>query len=412
VTPELGKLQAWYRQAMLKRIVELRDLRSRVEASDPEACDAARKVGQALRGSGATFGFPQLTAVATLVEISPNSDLLRRVEGLIQELGALTAEAGGEVAGHEWLVRAAGLAHAGAARLPSDLPSAWTEVARQAGVDGTGLAEMVAAHFSLGVADIANRTRAALRLVPEALVNSGRVVPLAEDSITITVATADPTALSTELELERLTGRKPIFAVAPPAAIEALIDELWSSGPSSAEGSVSKGRRGRAPTGEGNGVAAGAAAGPAQTVRAPAKPNRVRRRSHHAEPSLTDRAVLVVDDEPSARLLIRALLAKRGWSVFEASDGLEALDLMVENESIGLVVADLNMPKMDGLELIWELRDVHGWEHVPVIVVTGERDEILETQLMEEGADDYIRKPVDPRLFLARVESTIRRATE
>ena len=69
------------------------------------------------------------------------------------------------------------------------------------------------------------------------------------------------------------------------------------------------------------------------------------------------------------------------------------------------------MPRMDGLELIWELRDTSAWKHLPVIVVTGEEDEILETQLLEEGADDYVRKPVDPRLFLARVESTLRRTS-
>ncbi len=77
--------------------------------------------------------------------------------------------------------------------------------------------------------------------------------------------------------------------------------------------------------------------------------------------------------------------------------------------SIGLVVADLNMPRMDGLELIWELRADERRSRLPVIVVTGEVDEILETQLLEEGADDYIRKPLDPRLFLARVEATLRR---
>ena len=107
---------------------------------------------------------------------------------------------------------------------------------------------------------------------------------------------------------------------------------------------------------------------------------------------------------------MRTLLEKRKYRVVEAGDGLEALDVMNGNEPIRLVVADLNMPRMDGLELMWELRDVHDWEHLPVIVVTGETDEVLETQLMEEGADDYIRKPVDPRLFLARVEATIRRS--
>ena len=119
----------------------------------------------------------------------------------------------------------------------------------------------------------------------------------------------------------------------------------------------------------------------------------------------------MVDDEVSARLLVRALLERRGYYVVEASDGVQALEVVRSDHRIGLVVADLNMPRMDGLELMWELRDARDLEHLPVIVVTGEVDEILETQLLEEGADDYIRKPVDPRLFLARVEATIRRAS-
>lgn len=120
--------------------------------------------------------------------------------------------------------------------------------------------------------------------------------------------------------------------------------------------------------------------------------------------------VLVVDDEPSARLLVRALLEKRGFDTVEAADGVEALEVIRQHDHIGLAVVDLNMPRMDGLELIWELRDARAWADLPVIVVTGESDEILETQIMEEGADDYIRKPLDPRLFLARVEATLRRA--
>jgi DNA-binding response OmpR family regulator len=65
---------------------------------------------------------------------------------------------------------------------------------------------------------------------------------------------------------------------------------------------------------------------------------------------------------------------------------------------------------MDGLELMWELRDRDDDMPLPVIIVTGEVDALLETELLEEGANDYIRKPVDPRLLLARVDATIRRA--
>ena len=122
--------------------------------------------------------------------------------------------------------------------------------------------------------------------------------------------------------------------------------------------------------------------------------------------------MLIVDDEASSRLLARSVLQKHGYEVLEAADGLEALEAMAGKQPVALVVADLNMPRMDGLELIWEMRAADRWAHIPVIVLTGETDQILETKLIEEGADDYICKPLDPRLFLARVGATIRRAED
>jgi two-component system, chemotaxis family, chemotaxis protein CheY len=348
-------------------------MRVRLEAGHTAVFDEARKVGMSLRGSGATFGFPEVTAVAALLETASDGDVLRRVEGII---GALQLLGGGvdHVAPTlpEWLTRAAGV------ELGPEAPSgptdpagrpdhgaAWDRVARASGLDHAGLADRVAQHFGLEVAALGDRRRSAQRLVPEALAVRGRIVPLREDLLTITVATADPTSLTIELDLDRLTGRRPVFTVAPPAAIDAVLSELFGASDRPAEQRTTPGEAG---------------------------------------------TVLVVDDEPSARLLVRALLERRGYPVAEAEDGIAALDVIRADESVGLVIADLNMPRMDGLELIWELRDLYDREHLPVIVVTGEVDEILETQLMEEGADDYIRKPIDPRLFLARVESTLRRA--
>jgi len=120
--------------------------------------------------------------------------------------------------------------------------------------------------------------------------------------------------------------------------------------------------------------------------------------------------VLIVDDDPGALLLARKVLLKGGYEVEEAGDGVEALERLGSEQGISLVVVDLNMPRLDGLELIWEIRAREGGPRIPIIVVTGETDEVLETKLIEEGADDYIRKPLDPRLFLARVAATIRRA--
>ena len=377
VSGDRAHLQEWYRQAMRGRVDELRGLRSRVAEGNHLAEDEARQIGMSLRGSGATFGFPHITAIAGLLETSRDEEVLRRVEGLIAELRRFSSE-DGEVAeaseGHsvaEWLILAAGLSP-DFVPLAQDEHGAWERVSRAAGCDESELAARVAEYFRIEVVNARDRSSGARRLVPEALATQARVVPLREDSLTITLATADPTALATEAELERLTGRRPVFEVGPPALIDALLDD---------------GAPAPAPT-------------PRPEVVGVIEPA-------PSEPS--DQTVLVVDDEPSARILVRALLEKRGHPVVEATDGVDALQRLGESGPFSLVLADLNMPRMDGLELIWEIRDAPTLRHLPVIVVTGEKDEILETQLMEEGADDYIRKPIDPRLFVARIESTLRR---
>jgi CheY-like chemotaxis protein len=397
VIRDRADLQKWYRQAMLRRIEELRDLRPRLEEGDESGCNKARGIGQALRGSGATFGFPHVTEVAALVETSSDEEALRRVEGLIAELGVLTAtERDGAPIGPEWLSRAAGLPDGADVAGSADLAAAWGAVGRRAGIDASELADRVAAYFSLAVADPSSRSRAALRLVPEALAVRARIVPLREDSDTITVATACPIALDTEIELRRLTGRRPVYCVVPPEAIDAVLAEIFDR--VTADDQRPRG----VPSTAGSGAGA---------------EDRVAHVDAHEEPTGLDEGpgrVLVVDDDAGARLLARSLLEKRGYAVDEAVDGVEALEVVRAEGGarIELVVADLNMPKMDGLELIWELRDLEAQGPLAVIVVTGEVDEVLETQLMEEGADDYIRKPIDPRLFLARVEATIRRTRE
>jgi len=360
---------------MLRRIDEVRALLGPLEAGDVAACDSAREIGQALRSSGSTFGFAELTAVATIVETSSDANVLRRVEGLITELHRLTAPDDVSPAFiAEWLARAADVPYTDAALAEAqDLAEAWAVVARVAGMDESALAARVAKRLGLEVAKLGERGRSALRLVPEALMTAGRLIPLKEDSVTITIALAEPTSLPLEIEVERLTGRRPVFVVAPPLALDAVLSEVLDTPPDPVTP-------------------------PVAPIARPTIPEQVR-----------DKDILVVDADPSTRLLLRSLLEKRGHRVFEAGDGLQGLEAMKANQTIGLVIADLNMPRMDGLEFMWELRDAEELGPVAVIVVTGEVDEVLETQLMEEGADDYIRKPVDPRLFLARVEATIRR---
>jgi len=356
---------------MAGRIDELRALRDGLASTDRGAIEAAKRVAQALRGSGGTFGFPELTAVAALVESSPPPDSFRRVEGLIEYLRRQRRATGSTPSVHaEWLVRSAGL---NGSDSYSDISAAWADVATKSGMSVRGLAERAARSFGLGVADLSKPSRAALRLVPEALMRSAMALPIGEDGQTITVASADPTLLTAELELLRLTGRRPVFVVSPPEDLAQSFMAL---------------------------------------LEIPSEPSPARRKVVSASDRGSRGAVLLVDDDPGTRLFARRVLEKSGYPVVDASNGREALERLDGDEPVALVVADLNMPELDGLELIWEMRDVDRWSHIPVIVLTGETDELLEAKLIEEGADDYLSKPFDPRMFVARVGATMRRAEE
>jgi len=119
---------------------------------------------------------------------------------------------------------------------------------------------------------------------------------------------------------------------------------------------------------------------------------------------------LVVDDDPVNRMLARTLLERAGHTVVEAPDGMEALDHLRGAPECELVVLDLDMPRMNGAETLRRIRASVATAMLPVIVLTGTQDENAEIQLMEMGADDYIRKPMDAARFVARVKAALRRA--
>ncbi|MEJ2185354.1 MAG: ATPase, T2SS/T4P/T4SS family [Gemmatimonadota bacterium] len=120
--------------------------------------------------------------------------------------------------------------------------------------------------------------------------------------------------------------------------------------------------------------------------------------------------ILVVDDDPEDRLLVRTMLRKHGYRVSEAEDGDEALDLIAKHGSFSLVVLDLEMPRLDGRVVLQRLRSSMATAGLPVVVLTGSTNPEDEYQLMENGADDYLRKPIDPPRFMARVKAALRRA--
>ena len=118
--------------------------------------------------------------------------------------------------------------------------------------------------------------------------------------------------------------------------------------------------------------------------------------------------ILVVDDESRMRKLVKDFLVKQGYTVLEAGDGSEALDIFYENQDIALLILDIMMPKVDG----WQVcREVRAASKVPIIMLTARGDERDELQGFELGVDEYIAKPFSPKILVARVEAILRRTS-
>ena len=122
------------------------------------------------------------------------------------------------------------------------------------------------------------------------------------------------------------------------------------------------------------------------------------------------RHILLVDDDAVNRTMARALLEKEGYRISEAGDGEAALRRLDAGNDYCLMVLDLDMPRMGGREVLAEVRGRVATAGLPVVVLTGTRDPDAEMEVMRGGADDYIRKPIDPPRFIARVSAALRRA--
>lgn len=117
--------------------------------------------------------------------------------------------------------------------------------------------------------------------------------------------------------------------------------------------------------------------------------------------------ILVVDDEARMRKLVKDFLIKKEYEVIEAADGQEAVDVFFEQNDISLVILDVMMPKMDGWEVLKEIR---AYSRIPVIMLTAKGDERDELKGFDSGADEYISKPFSPKILVARVDALLRRS--
>lgn len=121
---------------------------------------------------------------------------------------------------------------------------------------------------------------------------------------------------------------------------------------------------------------------------------------------MTDRRrILIVDDEPQITRVLRTSLSSQGYDIRVANDGETALEIM-KDWTPDLVITDLAMPNMDGLELCRRLRPT---TQVPIIVLSVRGEERTKVQALDAGADDYVTKPFGMEELLARVRANLRR---
>jgi len=274
-----------------------------------------------------------------------------------------------------WLVtvaRAADLEGAGDLTIGSEVatPVAWDLVTSRTGATDAGLARAVADHFRLNVADLKAVDPQAHRLMPGVVARKLCILPLSYTDRNLVVATPDPVSLLAERSIGEVSDRRVVYRVAPPDRIRAAIEETydWDEGP----------------------VA----------------------RSTEEEPDAGGPRVLVVDDDADTRLLLRTVLERHDYRVVEADDGPAALRALEEPGPVDFMTLDLQMEEMDGLEVLREVRSREETRRLPVIVATGSDDPEVEIRLFEEGADDFIVKPLDPRRFILRLEAVRRRLGE
>jgi diguanylate cyclase (GGDEF)-like protein len=117
--------------------------------------------------------------------------------------------------------------------------------------------------------------------------------------------------------------------------------------------------------------------------------------------------ILVVDDSSAARNYVSQLLKRRNFSVYLANDGVQALERLKQHKDIKLVITDLEMPKMDGIELTNEIRKIYSRDQLSIIGISGADNGMHSARFIKNGADDFLRKPFCPEEFYCRITQNI-----
>src|SRR5579859_5016465 len=130
---------------------------------------------------------------------------------------------------------------------------------------------------------------------------------------------------------------------------------------------------------------------------------------------MRQQTILVVDDEPTIREVVRKYLERDGFDVAEAADGFQAITYLREHTP-DLIVLDVMLPGVDGMTITRQLREPAAYASlsvdgsIPIIMLTAKTDEIHRIQGFEIGVDDYVTKPFSPHELVARVKAVLRRS--
>lgn len=121
------------------------------------------------------------------------------------------------------------------------------------------------------------------------------------------------------------------------------------------------------------------------------------------------KTILIVDDEPDILEFLQYNLEKEGYRVFTANNGENGIAI-AEKEKPDLIILDIMMPKMDGVEVCRQLRSKPGFKKTLIVFLTAREEDYSQIAALDVGGDDYITKPIRPRVFISRIKALLRRA--
>jgi len=122
---------------------------------------------------------------------------------------------------------------------------------------------------------------------------------------------------------------------------------------------------------------------------------------------MRNKTILFVDDSTSIRTLVRMILKEAGYHVLISEDGQDALQHF-NGKTIDLLITDLHMPRMNGLELIKEVRKIPGYRFIPILFLTTETKPEMKKEAKAAGATGWITKPFDQEIFIKTINKVIR----